>query len=189
MDIDIDISPKTKIENIFTWPRASILKDEKLNQHPCGYYPQTIARDDLTNLAAIPYNYAEEAGYFKLDFLNLNFYQCFTSKKDIDELLQKEPDWNLLLLPSAQEKLFQLSKHPDVISEIRPKNIEEIADAMALIRPGKKVLLPLYIKDRDSTRKILFIKDENGYSFKRAHAYAYALVIVLQLHLIEQNRI
>jgi DNA polymerase III alpha subunit len=35
----------------------------------------------------------------------------------------------------------------------------------------------------------LYAKDENGYSFKKSHAFAYAMVVVLQLHLIEQGRL
>ena len=54
MDIDIDISPNTKIGEIFNWTRASLVKNETLQPHPCGYYPHNIAVDAYTNLAAIP---------------------------------------------------------------------------------------------------------------------------------------
>lgn len=189
MDIDIDISPNTKIGEIFNWTRASLVKNETLQPHPCGYYPQNIAVDAYTNLAAIPYAEAENAGYFKLDFLHLHFYQNFSSRHEIDRLLQLPPDWGLLQLPSVQEKLFQLAKHGDLLVEVAPRDVDELADVMALIRPGKKVLLGLYKKDKINTRKLLYAPDENGFAFKRAHSYAYAMVVVLQLHLFEMGKL
>ena len=184
MDIDIDTPTSFKPWSVFPWTRASIVKNEMLSPHPCGMYPQRIAKDDITKLSAIPYAEAEDMGYMKIDFLHLGVYDYFSSKSEIDELLQVEPDWSLLLLPSEQKKLFQLSKHGDILTTIKPQNVEELADVLALIRPGKKQLAKLYKAQKESTRKILYSKDENGYSFKKSHAIAYALVIVLQLHLI-----
>lgn len=188
MDIDIDISPKTKIGEIFNWCRASLVKEGVLQPHPCGYYPQNIARDKISGLAATPYADAEDRGYYKLDFLNLHVYQHFTSREEIELLLKEEPDWGLLLLPSVQEKLFQLGKHAELLNDLRPRGTDELADVMALIRPGKKILLNLYKKDRAATRKMLYVADDTGYTFKRAHSYAYALVVVLQLHLVELGK-
>ena len=185
MDIDIDIPPTLKIETVFPdWVRASVLKEDKLTAHPCGRYPQNIPLDDLTGLASIPYDAAEKMGYTKLDFLNLNIYSHFQSRSEIEELLTIEPDWNLLLIPSNQVKLFQLSNHGEMLDEIKPKSIEQLADVLALIRPGKSQLVKLYKVNRESTRKILYSKDKDGYSFKKSHAICYAMVIVLQLHLI-----
>lgn len=191
MDVDID-TDKTRFDPsvVFpNWPRAMILKDGKMSAHPVGVYPQNIAADPVTGLAAIPYDQAEDFGYLKVDFLNLHVYKHFKNRAEIDELLKKEPDWNLLQLPSAQEKIFQLGKHGDLLSDLKPKSVLEIADIMALIRPAKRMFIPLYKKDRESARKILFAKDETGYAFKKSHALAYAYVVHLQLHLIEQGRI
>ena len=185
MDVDIDTPTSFVPQRLFpSWPRASMVKDDELVPHPCGVYPQAIPVDPLTHLAAIPYREAEELGYYKLDFLHLSVYDHFSSRAEIEELLQVEPDWGLLLIPSEQVKLFQLSKHGDLLSTIRPRTIEELADVLALIRPGKRALLKLYQAQRPAARRALYAKDEQGYSFKKSHAIAYALVIVLQLHLI-----
>lgn len=183
-DIDIDLQTSFKPGSLFPWPRASMVKNDFLGPHPCGVYPQRIAVDPLTKLAAIPHKEAEELGYLKIDFLHLSLYDHFESREEIDALLEVEPDWGLLQIPSEQVKLFQLSKHGDVLDVVKPKNVEELADVLALIRPGKKQLAKLYKTQRESTRRVLYAKDENGYSFKKSHAIAYALVIVLQLHLI-----
>ena len=184
MDVDIDTPTTFNPIHLFPWTRACLVKDGDLQPHPCGVYPQAIAVDDLTGLAAIPYKDAEDIGYYKIDFLHLNIYDHFQSREEIEHLLEIEPDWHLLTDPEAQKKLFQLSKHGDILDEVQPTSVEELADVLALIRPGKKQLLKLYKVQREATRRILYAKDETGYSFKKSHAIAYAMVIILQLHLI-----
>lgn len=184
-DIDIDTPSNFDPTAIFNWLRASMVKDTQLVAHPCGVHPQTIPEDPVSGLAAIPYREAQDQGYFKIDFLHLGVYDNFSSREEIDALLELEPDWNLLIDEEVQRKLFQLSKHGDVLNTVKPKNIEELADVLALIRPGKRQLLKLYMAHRESTRRILYARDEQGYSFKKSHAVAYALVIKLQLLLVQ----
>lgn len=184
-DIDIDTPSSFDPTKIFGWLRASMVKDGFLVPHPCGLHPQSIPKDPISGLAAIPYKEAQDHGYFKIDFLHLGVYDSFSSREEIDALLELEPDWSLLTNEAAQQKLFQLSKHGDILNTVQPKNIEELADVLALIRPGKRQLLKLYMAQRESTRRILYARDEQGYSFKKSHAIAYALVIKLQLLLIQ----
>lgn len=190
MDVDIDITPEFKPLTLFkNWTRASTLHDGKLEPHNVGVYPQQIAVDPVTGLAAVPFEEAEELGYLKIDFLPLHVYKHFKTRGEIEVLLKKEPDWNLLLVPTQQEKLFQLRKHGDLLTELRPRSIIEVADIMALIRPGKKQFAGLYKKNREAARLILYAKNESGYSFKKSHSAAYAYVVLLQLHLIKQGKL
>lgn len=191
MDVDIDCDPRFKSESIFPkWPKATIIQDDKLRPHPCGVYPQAMARDPLTGLAAIPFTDAEDFGYLKVDFLHLNVYKHFSTRKEIEDLLKIEPDWNLLKVPSTYPKLFQLAKHGALLQDLKPSSILELADVMALIRPAKKHILPVYKKDRKSARILLWMKEEDsGYAFKKSHAISYSYVVWLQLHLIEQGRL
>jgi DNA polymerase III alpha subunit len=76
-----------------------------------------------------------------------------------------------------------------MVKSIKPKSVVEVADCMALIRPGKRPLLGLYHKSRDQARRALYAKDDSGYSFKKSHAMAYAYIVVLQLHLIDQGKV
>lgn len=191
MDVDIDVQTRFDSLKLFpSWVRASVVRDGRLTPHPCGVYPQAIASDPITKLAAIPYDCAEDHGYLKVDFLHVSVYDRFKSRQEIDELVAQEPDWTLLQLDSTHPKLFQLSKHGDLLKTLKPASIEELADCMALIRPGKKTLAGLYTKQRAAARTLLYAKDpESGYSFKKSHALAYAYVVVLQLHLIERNQL
>lgn len=143
----------------------------------------------MTGFSAIPYSEAEELGYLKVDFLHVSAYNGFKSRDEIEKYMLIEPDWSLLQLQSTWPKLFQLSKHGDLLTALKPRTIQELADCMALIRPGKKTLIGLYSKAKTQARMALYAKDENGYSFKKSHAYAYAYVVWLQLHLIEQGRL
>lgn len=185
-DVDIDLPTSFKPENLFpNWTKASILQNEDLRPHPCGVYPQPIPIDPITKLAALPYDAAEKLGFFKIDFLHLQTYNLFESRDEINALLEIEPDWNLLLIPSVVSKLFQLGKHIDLLRKLRPKSVEDVSDAIALIRPGKIELLPLYLDDKVKGRNALYKTGADGFAFKKSHSIGYALVIVLQLHLIE----
>ena len=184
-DVDIDFPPNFNPKALFpTWARASLLKNEQLTQHPCGIYPQNIAVDTITGLAAIPYEEAEQLGYFKLDCLSNHVFANFQSRAEILELLKLEPDWSILTDKDQVEKLFQISKHYDLMLKLKPQSIMDLADAIALIRPGKSKLIPLYLAQKEAVRKSLYSQSEE-FSFKKSHSISYAMVIMLQLHLIE----
>lgn len=189
MDVDIDVSPSFRPTELFPWTKAAVVRDGEYTSHPCGVYPQGVPVDPVTGLCAIPYDEAERLGYFKIDFLHLNVYQHFQSRAEIEALLKLQPDWNLLQVPSTHSKLFQLSNHGELLLRLKPKCLLDLADVLALIRPGKRQLLPLYEKSREMARQLIWEKGDDGYSFKKSHALSYAYVIVLQLHLIEQGRI
>lgn len=186
MDIDLDLQTSFKPEKYFPeCVRASRVNNGILTKHNTGVYFQAIPIDSWTNLAAIPYKEAEQLGYIKIDFLHLSVLDDFQSKEEIRVLIKKEPNWNLLQNREAVSKLFHLHKHIDLLRKIKPRSIQEIADCLALIRPGKKHLVEAYLKDKEAIRQILYQKTKDGYMFKRSHAISYSLTIVLQLHLIE----
>lgn len=184
MDIDIDFPSTFDPSKYFDTVHASMVQNNALVSHPCGEYFQRIAKDKITGLAAIPYKEAEKLGYFKIDFLRLSVLNVFENKDQIRTLLKREPDWTLLENPDVVSKLFQIHKHFDVISQLKPKSVQELADCVAIIRPGKKKLLAAYIKDKHVICKELYRKEHKS-DFRRSHAIAYALTIVLQLHLVK----
>lgn len=186
MDVDIDL--KTDFDPLQYFQhaiRASMIKDSDLVKHPAGAYFQGMPVDKLTGLAAIPYDAAEELGFLKIDFLHLSVLDNFENKDEIRALLKHEPDWYLLESAEVVQKLFQLHRHHELVSKVKPRSVQELADCIALIRPGKRKFLTAYLKDRNRTRPFIYRKEEGDqYSFKKSHAIAYALTIVLQLHLI-----
>lgn len=188
MDIDIDLKTSFKPEDYFKEGiRASRVENNTLRAHTAGFYFQTIPKDPITNLAAIPFKEAEKLGYFKMDFLHLSLLDDFESKEEIRALLAMEPDWSILEEQENVEKLFQLGRQFDVVHTIKPKNIEELCDCIAIFRPGKKHLLQHYNANKEFIREELYKAPEVGdkYYFKRSHSLAYAMNVVLQMHLIK----
>lgn len=190
MDIDIDFQsdfdPTKIIEHAIP---ASRVEGTRLVKHACGHYLQTMPVDEYTGVAAIPFKEAAQLGFFKVDFLHLSTLNHFKSKTEIRSLVRKEPDWSLLLDPEQVAKLSQIKNSGDLMQRIKPRSVDELADAIALIRPGKRYLLEKYIKQRAAIREELYSPRSDSYCYKRPHALAYALTIVLELHLITQGRL
>lgn len=190
MDVDIDIPPKTDIQKLFRTAIRGSAVDKETNElvpHNVGHYFQDIAVDPITGLAAIPFKDTEDLGYLKIDMLNVNLLSKFDSKAEMRKLAKMEPDWSLLEDESVVKTLFHLGKHYDVISKVKPRSIQALADVFALIRPNKRPLLDKYVKDPDKWREELYTKRAPE-DMRKAHAIPYAIMIVCQLHLIEQGR-
>jgi DNA polymerase III alpha subunit len=187
-DIDIDVKPTFNSE-VFNWTRASIYDQEKmeLKPHPVGYHPQEIPQ--FLNLSAIPYEQAEDEGFAKVDFLTLNLYAHVLDRAELVKFVNTEPDWDLLLDKNVQPKLFQLHKHGELLDSLKPKSINDIAELLALVRPGKRKLLGLYEKSKELVEDMLWEDSGNGYHFKKSHAICYAMVIQVQLHLFKTGKI
>jgi DNA polymerase III alpha subunit len=187
MDVDIDFRTDFDPLHIFeNAVRASQVQNGELKKHNAGIYFQSIPKDKVTGFSAIPYKEAQELGYFKIDFLHLSMLDYFEKKSEIRFLLKQEPDWLLMQQPSVVGKLFQLHNHFELVSQVKPQSVQELADCIALIRPGKRWLLDSYLKNREAIRQELYRKPDDGRAYyKRPHAIAYSLTIVLQLHLIK----
>jgi hypothetical protein len=189
-DVDIDVASTFPLKIFESYVRASIYdeKNKRLQPHPCGIYFQEIPTDPITGLAAVPYETAEELGCFKMDFLHNKVYDHFTSKEEIKQLIKVDPDWTLLEIPSVVKQCYHIGNHYDLLKDVRPRSIIELADCLALIRPQKRFMLKAYLKNREKIRGELYSVDKDGgYAFKKAHALAYAYVIVLQLHLLKEG--
>lgn len=186
MDIDIDLKTTFDPCDYFNVTRASMVKDGALIKHPAGVYFQNTPSDPITGLSAIPYNDAEQLGFFKVDFLHLSVLDVFETKDEINTLLELPPNWSLLTNPRVVRHLFQLKNNFELLYDIKPTSIEELADCVAMIRPLKRNLRYKYRDNVAETRKLLYRREPSDKtSFKKGHAIAYATTIVLQLHLIE----
>lgn len=182
MDIDIDFPDRKKILDLIKHIPAR-LEDGK--KHNTGVYCHKIPYNPLTDTASFDYKSAEERGYFKIDFLNVSAYNGVRNESHIVELLDTEPLWDLLYEKEVCDQLFHVNGYHNLLNELKPTSIIELAMFLAVIRPGKKHLIPVCkehgfhaIKDE------IWIKTEDAYFFKKAHAVSYASVIVVQLNLI-----
>ena len=159
------------------------LEDGK--KHNTGVYCHAIPINPLTGNANINYKEAEDRGYFKIDFLNVSAYDGVRSEEHLKELLATEPLWDLLEDPAVCDQLFHINGYHNLIAKLKPKSIEELSMFLALLRPGKKHLIPVCEKEGfQGIQQEIWTKTDDAYFFKKAHAVAYAHVIVVQLNLI-----
>jgi len=181
-DIDIDFIDRGRVLGIVKHVPASI---DGIKKHNTGVYVQPIPVNPMTGYATIDYKTAEDRGYFKLDFLNVSAYQGVHSEDHLVQLLNTEPLWKLLHEKEICDQLFHVNGYHSLLKELNPTTIEELAMVLAMIRPGKKHLIPT-CKDQgfQSIKDDIWVKVEDSYFFKQAHAISYAAVIVVQLNLI-----
>jgi DNA polymerase III alpha subunit len=80
--------------------------------------------------------------------------------------------------------IFHINGYHNLIAELKPCSIEELAMFLALLRPGKKHLIPVCKeKGFQAIENEIWTKTD-GYSFKKSHSIGYAHAIVVQMNLI-----
>ena len=185
-DVDIDFFDRDGVLKLFKHTPASIIKNDKIEKHKTGVYFHAIPSDPINGYATLDYKKAEDRGYFKIDCLNVNIYKNVKSEQELVELMIEEPDWDMLKDPKVVENLFHLNSHYNIVSKLEPKNIEQLAAVLAIIRPAKRGLM---YKDWTDILKEVWVKPTDGsYFFKKSHAVAYAHAILVQLNLIKKDK-
>jgi DNA polymerase III alpha subunit len=181
-DIDIDFPDREQALNVLKHVRASRIEDGKLVAHNTGVYLQEIPYNPVNNLANIDYKQAEDRGYFKIDFLNVSVYKNIKSEQHLIELMNQEPLWDLLQDDSFTDLLFHVNGYGNILRQMKPSTVEQLAMLLALIRPAKRHLLG---KTWTEIGQEIWEKPTNGdYYFKKSHATAYAMAVVVQMNLI-----
>jgi hypothetical protein len=185
-DVDIDFFDRDGTLKLFKHAPASIIKDDKIEKHKTGVYFHAVPTHPVTGHSTLDYKKAEERGYFKIDCLNVNIYKNIKSEQELVELMIEEPDWDMLKDPKVVDRLFHLNGHFNIVSKLEPKNIEQLAAVLAIIRPAKRGLM---YKNWIDILKEVWIKPTDGtYFFKKSHAVAYAHAIVVQMNLIKKDK-
>jgi hypothetical protein len=181
-DIDVDLKNRDDVLTVLKHIPASITDDKK---HNTGVYFNSIPVNPLTGSSTIDYKMAEERGYFKLDLLNVNLYKDINDEKHLDSLMNKEPMWELLDHKDFVEQLFHIHAHYKIVSQLKPRTVEQLASVLAIIRPSKRYLLN---EEWDTINKEVWIAPiDGGYYFKKSHSIAYAVAIVVQMNLIVEQ--
>jgi hypothetical protein len=185
-DIDIDFKDRNAALALLPHIPASMLNHGNMVRHNTGVYFQAIPVDHSKNIATIPYEQAEQLGYFKVDFLNNTVYEGVTDNAHLERLLAMTPAWELLDDPDVVSMLAHIHSHFDIVNAIKPRSVEDLSVVLALIRPGKRHLMH---KSREDIDKEVWLQPSDGtYYFKRSHSMAYALSIVVQLNqIVEQS--
>lgn len=181
-DIDVDFLDREQALGLFKHVVAGRVDDGKLVKHNTGVYFHEVPVDPVAGVCSVPYDQAEEQGYFKIDFLNVGIYKGVRDETHLVELMTKEPLWDLLLQEDFSNLLFHVNGHTAILKEMKPTTIEQLAAVLAMIRPAKRYLIG---KDWNTVLNEVWKKPEsNEYFFKKSHATAYAVAIAVQMNLI-----
>lgn len=177
-DIDIDFADRTIVLDKLKHRVAKLDTDKK---HNTGVYATEIPHSPIDNLATVDYKTAEERGYFKLDFLNVSIYKDVRDEAHLTELMEKEPLWQLLEHEDFSEKVFHLNGHSALLKVLKPNSVLQLAATLAIIRPAKRHLAN---ETWNTIMEEVWLKPEEGYYFKKAHAVSYATACVVHMNLL-----
>jgi hypothetical protein len=178
-DIDIDFADR---DVILSHVKHRVAKLDSGKKHNTGVYVTEIPHNPVDNISTIEHKTAEERGYFKLDFLNVSIYKDVKDEAHLQQLMEKEPQWQLLEHDDFNNLVFHVAGHGNILRDMRPKSVEQLAAVLAMIRPAKRHLVG---KPWDTVMKEVWSKPTNGeYYFKKAHAFAYAMSVVVHMNLL-----
>jgi len=181
-DIDIDFIDREQALSHFKYVKASREDDGKLVKHNTGVYMHEVPLNALENVCAIPYEEAEEQGLFKIDFLNVTLYSGIKNEQHLNQLMEREPLWELLEQDDFTDLLFHVNGHGKILRQMKPNTIPQLAAVLAMIRPAKRHLIG---QPWDTVLREVWTKPEvDEYFFKKSHATAYAVAITVQMNLI-----
>jgi DNA polymerase III alpha subunit len=181
-DIDIDFADRNDALKLFDHTVAVRQERDEIKTHNTGIYVTDIPKDYRNNQSTIDYKAAEDRGYFKIDFLNVGIYANVRNEDHLKQLMDAEPLWDLLLQDDFTDLLFHLNGQGNLLRQMKPSSIEEIAMFLAVIRPAKRHLIG---KTWAEISLEIWEKPTNGeYYFKKAHAFSYAMAVVVHMNLI-----
>jgi DNA polymerase III alpha subunit len=179
MDIDIDFADRDQVLKHIKHVPARLQN----RKHNTGVYTHRVPTDPFKGLCTLDYKEAEEVGWFKLDMLNVSIYKEVRDEAHLQQLMEREPIWELLEHSEFCSQVFHLSGNEDLVKKLAPKTLEQLAATLALIRPSKRYLAKDVDWDRIN-REVWLKPEDGGYYFKKAHAYSYAMAVVVHMNLI-----
>lgn len=179
MDIDIDFGDRDQILKILQHRVATL---DGVKKHNTGIYTTEIPHNPINDHATLGYKTAEDRGYFKIDFLNVGIYKDVENEQHLNDLINREPIWELLEHQEFVDQLFHVSGHSNILRKLKPQSIEQLAAVLAIIRPAKRYLVD---SDWNTIHREVWLKPDNDqYFFKKSHAVSYAMAVVVHMNLL-----
>jgi len=185
-DIDLDFGNRDDILSLIRHTPAMFTKGDLPSKHNSGVYVQPIPVDPTTGISSIHFKEADSRGYFKLDFLNMHVYNLIKSPAHYATLLDTPPPWHRLNESEFTNQIVHIANYHNLLVEMMPNSIAQMAMFLAVIRPAKKHLQKESWKSMSET---LWDKPENNeYYFKKSHAIAYATLVSLHMTIINNSK-
>lgn len=177
-DIDLDFADRTQALSKIKHVTARI-KDRK---HNTGVYAHRVPVDPYTGLCTLDHKTADETGYFKLDVLNVSIYKDVKDNEHLTQLMEREPLWQLLEHTDFSDQVFHLNGHGELLKQLKPTSVQQLAATLAIIRPAKRHLVN---ETWQTINEQVWKKPaSNEYYFKKSHAHSYAMACIVHINLI-----
>ena len=159
-DIDIDFANRNDVLEKLQHRIARMNSEKK---HNSGVYVTECPHNPIDNISTLDYKIAEDRGYFKLDFLNVSIYKDVKDEAHLTQLMEKQPIWQLLEHKDFVDKVFHLSGHDELLKQLKPSSVQQLAATLAIIRPAKKHLagtvgVRFYRKYGQNLRKVITLR-------------------------------
>lgn len=184
-DIDIDTVDRKRILELFPHTDAVIERNGKKLKHNTGVYFHKMPTDPFSGMSTIDHKQAEDLGFFKIDILNVGIYKDVRDPDHLRELMDREPEWELLEHQEISDMLFHVNGHHEILQKLKPRSIVQLAAVLAIIRPAKRHLLSA---DWTTILEQVWLRpDDDSYYFKKSHAIAYAQAVAVQLNLVVES--
>lgn len=184
-DIDIDTVDRKRILELFPHTDAVIERNGKKLKHNTGVYFHKMPTDPFSGMSTIDHKQAEDLGFFKIDILNVGIYKDVRDPDHLRELMDRDPEWELLEHKEISDMLFHVNGHHEILQKLKPRSIVQLAAVLAIIRPAKRHLLSA---DWPTILEQVWLRpDDDSYYFKKSHAIAYAQAVAVQLNLVVES--
>lgn len=184
-DIDIDTVDRKRILELFPHTDAVIERNGKKLKHNTGVYFHKMPTDPFSGMSTIDHKQAEDLGFFKIDILNVGIYKDVRDPDHLRELMDREPEWELMEHKEISDMLFHVNGHHEILQKLKPRSIVQLAAVLAIIRPAKRHLLSA---DWPTILEQVWLRpDDDSYYFKKSHAIAYAQAVAVQLNLVVES--
>ena len=177
-DVDIDVIDRNKILSELKHIPATRFENENKLKHNTGIYVQDVPVDYETGNASFDHKSNHDAT--KIDLINFSVLGSFVSNEQIEKLISIEPDWSLLKDKDFVESTTHIHKWYDLIKRKNVDSVDKLAMFLGIIRPGKEKIRN---KSWEEIEKDVWVNHNNGYFFKKSHAYGYALTVVALMNL------
>ena len=177
-DIDIDFADRKIALGLIKHVPARLKK----KKHNTGVYTHRVPVDPFNGYCTIDHKEADDTGYFKLDILNVSIYKDIKDDDHLNQLLEREPLWQLLEHKDFVDQVFHLSGHASLLQQLKPTSVPQLAATLAIIRPAKRHLANQGWKN--ISKEVWKKPSGNEYYFKKSHAHSYAMACVVHINLI-----
>ena len=187
-DIDIDCGDRNKLLKDLNYIPATVARNGKHAPHNSGVYFHRVPTNPFTDTCSLGHKEAEKQNCYKIDLLNNHIYDSVQSEAHLEQLISTPPMWELLQHEEVVKELAHINGHWELVKKLKPCTTMQLAQLLALIRPGKRHMVRQCEKNGwDSLEPEIWERDQDRYVFRKSHAISLAVTIQVQLNLLVEK--